>query len=145
MLWAGVGPGAGAAGLPVLGLALAPIFPLLIATTPDRVGAVYATHAIGFQVAAFYLGAAVLPGAAGLLARHAGLDVLGPCLLGTAVGLGVLYVIGGGRQPGEARGQRRGCGQELSGGGLAREPGSRLLVSNRSGRVDPTPRRGRRR
>ena len=105
VLWAGVGPGAGAAGLPVLGLALAPIFPLLIATTPDRVGAVYATHAIGFQVAAFYLGAAVLPGAAGLLARHAGLDALGPYLLGTAVGLGVLYVIGGGRPPGKARGR----------------------------------------
>ena len=99
VLWAGVGPAAGAAGLALLGLALAPIFPLLIATTPERVGAAYAIHAIGFQVAGFYLGTAALPGAAGVLARHAGLDVLGPFLLATALGLGVLYGLGtGGRQ-----------------------------------------------
>jgi fucose permease len=104
VLWAGVGPAAGGAGLALLGLALAPIFPLLIATTPARVGAVHATHAIGFQVAAFYLGGAVLPGAAGLLARHWGLDVLGPFLLGTAVVLGALYGIGAGR-PSPARGR----------------------------------------
>src|SRR5262249_11711428 len=66
VLWIGVGPAAGAAGLLLLGLALAPIFPLLIATTPNRVGAVDATHAIGFQVAAFYVGSAALPSAAGL-------------------------------------------------------------------------------
>ena len=89
----------------MLGLALAPIFPLLIATTPGRVGAVYATHAIGFQVAAFYIGSAALPSAAGLLARHFGLDVLGPFLLGTAIALGVLYGTGAGTRPGVARGR----------------------------------------
>jgi fucose permease len=96
VLWAGVGPAAGAGGLLLLGLALGPIFPLLITATPDRVGASYATHAIGFQVAAFYVGSAALPGAAGLLARHLGLDALGPFLLVTAIGLGALYAIGGG-------------------------------------------------
>jgi fucose permease len=101
VLWAGPGPAAGAFGLPLLGLALAPIFPLLIATTPERVGTAHATHAIGFQVAAFYLGTAVLPGAAGVLARHRGLDVLGPFLFGTALGLGGLYGPGtGGRRAG---------------------------------------------
>jgi fucose permease len=105
VLWAGVGPTAGAAGLPLLGLALAPIFPLLIATTPNRVGAAYATHAIGFQVAAFYLGSAALPGAAGLLARYLGLDVLGPFLLGTALVLGMLYGIGADGRSCEARGR----------------------------------------
>ena len=94
VLWAGLGPAAGAFGLPLLGLALAPIFPLLIATTPERVGTTHATHSIGFQVAAFYLGTAALPGTAGVLARHLGLDVLGPFLFGTALGLGGLYGLG---------------------------------------------------
>jgi fucose permease len=102
VLWVGVGPTAGATGLPLLGLALAPIFPLLIATTSGRVGVVYATHAIGLQVAAFYLGSAVLPGAAGLLASSRGLDTLGPFLLGTAIALGGLYGVGAGRRPPQA-------------------------------------------
>jgi fucose permease len=77
--------GAGAfAGLFSLGLLLAPIFPLLIAETPARVGHRHAAHAIGFQVSAATLGAGVLPAAAGLLVRQAGLEALGPFLLGTA-------------------------------------------------------------
>jgi fucose permease len=99
VLWARVGPASGAAGLGLLGLALAPIYPLLITITPERVGAAYATHAIGFQVAAFYLGTAVLPGAAGILARHAGLEILAPFLLATAAVLGVLHGVGGGWRP----------------------------------------------
>jgi fucose permease len=114
VLWAGRGPAAGAAGLPLVGLALAPIFPLLIATTPARVGAAHATHAIGFQVAAFYLGTACLPGTAGVLARRLGLDALGPFLLGTALALGALHVL-------------RNVSQ-------AREPAGRLAVSNPAGR-----------
>jgi fucose permease len=96
ILWAGLGPASGATGLGLLGLTLAPIYPLLIVTTPERVGAPYATHAIGFQVAAFYLGTAVLPGTAGLLARHAGLEALGPFLLSIAVALGLLHGLTGG-------------------------------------------------
>jgi fucose permease len=99
VLWAALGPAGGAVGLPLLGLALAPIFPLLIATTPARVGAAATGHTVGFQVAAFYLGSAALPGAAGILARHLGLDALGPFFLGTAAGLGLLY----GRSPGSRR------------------------------------------
>jgi fucose permease len=64
---------AGAAGLVVLGLALAPIFPMLMSRTPERLGADVATHAVGFQVAAATLGVAALPSAYGALA-----DSLGP-------------------------------------------------------------------
>jgi fucose permease len=92
-LWAGLGPSSGAIGLAVLGLALAPIFPLLIAATPERVGAAHAAHAVGFQVAGAYLGAAALPGTAGVLARRLGLEVLGPFLLAIAATLGGLYGI----------------------------------------------------
>jgi fucose permease len=81
----------GFAGLFALGLLLAPIFPLLIAETPARVGERHAAHAIGFQISAATLGAGTLPAAAGLLARHAGLEALGPFLLGTTVLLLALH------------------------------------------------------
>jgi fucose permease len=93
ILWGAVGPAAGALGLALLGLALAPIYPLLIATTPTRVGARFATHAVGFQVAAFSLGTAALPGLAGVLARQRGLDVLGPFLLADAAMLALLDLV----------------------------------------------------
>ena len=84
--------GAGAfAGLFALGLLLAPIFPLLIAETPARVGERHAPHAIGFQISAATLGAGALPALAGLLARHAGLESLGPFLLATTVLLLLLH------------------------------------------------------
>lgn len=130
VLWAGLGPAAGAFGLPLLGLALASIFPLLIATTPERVGATHATHAIGFQVAAFYLGAAALPGAAGVLARHLGLDVLGPFLFGMALGFGALSGWDwAGR--GGGSGQHGRGGRELTVWDDAREPRHRALASKR--------------
>jgi fucose permease len=84
--------GAGAfLGLFALGLLLAPIFPLLIAETPARVGERHASHAIGFQISAATLGAGALPAAAGLLARYAGLESLGPFLLGATALLLALH------------------------------------------------------
>jgi fucose permease len=83
----GLAPGAagGVVGLTALGLAAAPVYPLLISLTPARVGAAHAAHAVGFQVAAAYLGAAALPGLAGVLARAAGLEVIPPFLAVTAL------------------------------------------------------------
>ena len=84
--------GAGAfAGLFALGLLLAPIFPLLIAETPSRVGERHAAHAIGFQISAATLGAGALPALAGVLARHTGLESLGPLLLATTLALLLLH------------------------------------------------------
>jgi fucose permease len=74
-----------------LGLLLAPIFPLLIAETPSRVGPRHAAHAIGFQVAAATLGAGILPALAGRLARETSLEAIGPFLLGTTLLLLVLH------------------------------------------------------
>jgi fucose permease len=88
----------GFAGLFALGLLLAPIFPLMIAETPSRVGERHAPHAIGFQISAATLGAGTLPAAAGLLARHAGLEALGPFLLATSVLVLVLHEAGGRRR-----------------------------------------------
>ena len=57
------------AGLVLTGLALAPIYPCMMTRTPERIGKSFAAHAIGFQVSAAMIGAAVLPAGSGLLAR----------------------------------------------------------------------------
>jgi len=85
LIWWDPGMSSGFLGLAVLGFALAPIFPTLIAQTPTRLGPSHATSAIGFQVAAAFLGTAAIPGLTGVLAGHWGLAVIGPCLFGTAV------------------------------------------------------------
>jgi fucose permease len=74
---------AGAMGsLALFGLALAPVFPLLIGETPVRLGRHRARHAIGLQVAAACLGGAAGPALAGVLGRRIGLEpVLGPMIV----------------------------------------------------------------
>ncbi|HKZ08559.1 MAG TPA: MFS transporter [Methylomirabilota bacterium] len=93
LLWRAPGAWGGGAGLLALGISLAPIYPLLVAATPERLGDADTANAIGFQVAAACLGAAVLPGAAGLLAHRGGLDVIGPFLLGAALLLLLLHAL----------------------------------------------------
>jgi fucose permease len=78
-------------GLAVMGLAAAPIFPSLIATTPERLGDAHAANSIGFQIAAAVLGQALLPGMIGICARSLGLEVVSPVLLTSALVLLGLY------------------------------------------------------
>jgi fucose permease len=91
LVWLDVVPVVSFAGLALLGFALAPIFPMLISATSDRVGPAYAQQAVGFQVSAANLGAAAVPGLAGVLARVKGLEVIGPYLLATTLLLLVLH------------------------------------------------------
>jgi fucose permease len=79
--------------LALLGLALAPVYPLLIADTPRRVGAAAAPHAIGFQVAAAYLGAATLPGLCGIAAGAFGFQSIAAILVALAAGLLLLHAL----------------------------------------------------
>ena len=78
-------------GLAVIGLSAAPIFPSLIATTPERLGTTHTANGIGFQVAAAVLGQSLLPSLVGVLARHLGLEIVGPVLLTATLLLLVLY------------------------------------------------------
>jgi fucose permease len=87
LIWSGPTPIVDFAGLVGLGFALAPIYPLLISATPRRVGQEHAANAIGLQVAAAYVGTAAIPGLIGIVANRAGLEVIGPSLLGTALAL----------------------------------------------------------
>jgi fucose permease len=78
-----------AVGLALLGFGLAPIFPLLVAATPARVGADLAPAAIGLQVAGATVGGAVVPAALGVAASRYGLEVIPGALL---VGVALLFV-----------------------------------------------------
>jgi fucose permease len=78
-------------GLALLGVSLAPIFPSLIATTPERLGDVHTASGVGLQVAAAVLGQSLLPALVGVLARHLGLEIVGPALCIAAAVLLALY------------------------------------------------------
>jgi fucose permease len=84
LFWASPAIGAGA-GLLLTGFGLAPVFPMMVLLTPDRVGRDQSTAVIGYQLAAAAVGAAVLPGGVGLLVAQAGLGAVAPALLTFAV------------------------------------------------------------
>ena len=81
----------GFAGLALIGLGLAPVFPCLMSRTPQRLGPRLATHAVGFQVSAAMVGIATLPGAAGLLGQWYGLEWIPRFTAGLAFGLWALH------------------------------------------------------
>jgi Fucose permease len=78
-------------GLGLMGLASAPVFPSLIASTPMRIGEAHTSSAIGFQISAAVLGQSLLPGLVGVLAYRLGLEVVGPVLLTASLLLLALY------------------------------------------------------
>jgi fucose permease len=67
-------------GLGLMGLASAPVFPSLIATTPERLGSAHTSNGVGFQIAAAVLGQSLLPALIGVLAGEYGLEIIGPGL-----------------------------------------------------------------
>jgi len=71
--------------LAVLGLAFAPIFPVLIAETPARLGQAQAANVIGWQVAAAVVGGALLPALLGVVSARVSLEVVGPALVLTGL------------------------------------------------------------
>jgi fucose permease len=84
------GPGSGAlavAGLMVVGLAAAPVFPLVTLTTGT-------TRMVGLQVAASAAGNAALPAVLGLAIGAAGARVLGPFLLALSLAMAALFLSG---------------------------------------------------
>jgi fucose permease len=79
----------GRVGLLVLGASLAPMYPTLMARTPDRVGHAVTAHAVGFQVTAATLGTAAVPSALGLLAARAGVGAIP----GAVAAVALLFVL----------------------------------------------------
>lgn len=81
LVWFDGAPVVGFAGLALVGLSLGPVFPTLMATTPDRVPSRHLANTVGLQVASAAVGAAVLPALLGVVAQRLGLEALGPQLL----------------------------------------------------------------
>jgi fucose permease len=85
LLWAGLHPLADLFALAALGFTVGPVFPLLIAGTPTRVGEAHSANAVGIQISLASIGWAALPAMAGVLARHYGLEVIPPLLVAGAL------------------------------------------------------------
>lgn len=93
--------------LPLLGVAVSVIFPLLLSLTPSRVGAAMTGHAVGYGLAAGTIGGGGLPAAIGLVLQAAGLVTLGPQMTTVAAGLVILHGV-------SRRSARRGQGPPAS-------------------------------
>ncbi len=75
--WSPLAAWVGFAGLALMGLALAPLFPTLIAGTLGRVSITHVANTIGFQIAAAGLGGSIITSAVGVLAESQGLEWIG--------------------------------------------------------------------
>lgn len=69
------------AGLAVMGLCVAPLFPLLTIATPVRLGRQQAIKSIGYQVAAASLGIGLFPGAIGFVVERTSVESIAPFLI----------------------------------------------------------------
>jgi fucose permease len=78
-------------GLALIGFALAPMFPLLIAETPRRVGIRHVANTIGFQIGFAGIGAALLTGLGGALAEKIGIEIVGIFLVANAFATMLLH------------------------------------------------------
>lgn len=87
-----VAPLASLTGIAIIGIAVAPVFPSLIAMTPDRIGNHHAGNAVGYQVSAAMIGGALLPGFAGLMTDYFGIEVISTIHIVEALILLALYL-----------------------------------------------------
>jgi threonine/homoserine efflux transporter RhtA len=78
------------AGLMLLGLAAAPVFPLFTLTTGQRGGT---ARMVGLQVAASAVGNAAVPAGLGPAIGAAGPQILAPSLLSLGLVMGVIYAL----------------------------------------------------
>jgi fucose permease len=91
-------------GMMTLGLAAAPVFPLLTLTTAQRTGtAPAATQMVSLQVAASAIGSAVLPAGLGLAIGAANAKILAPSLVVLGLAMCGLYALLVRPAPGRAR------------------------------------------
>lgn len=85
-------PGASPFILVFVGLSLAGIFPMLVALTPERLGAERATSVIGWQLAGASIGLSTIPAVMGVIAGQSGTATIGPALFTVAIALAIVHV-----------------------------------------------------
>jgi fucose permease len=93
LFWWNPLPLVGVLGVFLVGLAMAPIFPGLVSSTSQRVGAHHAANTIGIQMSASNLGGALLPALAGFLARRFSLEAIPVMLAASLFVLLGLYLL----------------------------------------------------
>jgi fucose permease len=91
LLWLNIAPWLTFGGIALLGLMLAPQYPLLISATPHYLGPQHAANGVGLQVAASSPGAVLMASLIGFLAQAHGLEVIGPSLVVMAVIMTALF------------------------------------------------------
>lgn len=69
------------AGLLLIGLGCAPVYPSIIHSTPERFGAENSQAVIGIQMASAYVGNCLMPPLFGLIAEHLDIGLFIPYLL----------------------------------------------------------------
>jgi fucose permease len=80
-IWWNVVPVMSFVGIALAGFTLAPVFPTSVSRIPAMVGSAHSPNAIGVEMAGAALGGALLPGLAGWLAQHFGLELIPVCLV----------------------------------------------------------------
>lgn len=86
-----LGSTAGMAGLVLVGLGCAPIYPCIIHSTPDHFGAENSQSIIGIQMASAYVGICVMPPLFGLIANHVSVALLPAYLLVLLALMAIMY------------------------------------------------------
>ncbi|MBN1934186.1 MAG: MFS transporter [Anaerolineae bacterium] len=90
-IWFAPLPAVGFAGLALAGFCLAPLFPVLTSTTPERLGAARAATVIGYQITAVRLGLSLIPALGGVLSEKMGVTSIGPFLFAVAATTFILH------------------------------------------------------
>jgi fucose permease len=91
IVWLNAGAAWTSLGIVLAGSASGPIFPLLVATTPARLGPHHSANAVGFQIAASAIGLSVLPGLVGVAADTFGVEVIARLNAALALLLVIVY------------------------------------------------------
>ena len=89
VMWLPLGSGAAMAGLMLIGLGCAPIYPCVIHSTPDHFGEENSQAIIGVQMASAYTGVCLLPPLFGIIANHITVSLL-PLYVGLITALMIL-------------------------------------------------------
>ena len=79
--------------LPLIGLAVSLLYPLLLSLTPGRVGAAMTGHTVGYGLAAGTFGGGLVPALIGIVLQNVGLWTLGPALTLIAGGLLLVHLL----------------------------------------------------
>ncbi|MBI1282415.1 MAG: MFS transporter [Anaerolineaceae bacterium] len=66
----------GSIGLIIVGVAEAPVFPMLMTTTPQRVGMEHAENGVSLQMSSIGIASAILPGLIGTIGKNFGLETM---------------------------------------------------------------------